>query len=180
MGARYARGADRRPAQNDSRRGWDTREVRRRAAHSGPARARWRCANGYPGIAEMGPRTAAELLNRYRQIEISLTHSPQTARSRTASQNSQRTGQSGDNTDRGQRHSLPNDQSEHITSLRTKCHADADLKLGRLPHDLAASLAALPSMSLTPFAPFLRALRDSVSHERTSSSGLREARLIAG
>ena len=28
--------------------------------------------NGYPGIAGMGPRTAAELLNRYRQIEIFL------------------------------------------------------------------------------------------------------------
>ena len=36
------------------------------------------------------------------------------------------TGQSGDNINRGQRHSLPNDWSEHITSLRTKCHADAD------------------------------------------------------
>jgi hypothetical protein len=36
-------------------------------------------------------------------------------------------------------------------------------------------------MSLTPFAPFLRALRDRVSHDPTSSfSGLREARLIAG
>ena len=31
------------------------------------------------------------------------------------------------------------------------------LKLGRFPHSLAASLAALPSMSLIPFAPFLRA-----------------------
>jgi len=30
------------------------------------------------------------------------------------------------------------------------------LKLGRFPHSLAASLAALPSMSLIPFAPFLR------------------------
>src|SRR4029453_12711734 len=47
------------------------------------------------------------------------------------------TGQSGDNTNGGQRHSLPNDQSEHITSLRAERHADAD---------------------------FLGALRDGVSH----------------
>jgi hypothetical protein len=91
MRAKYARGADRRPAQNDSLRGWDTREVRRRAAaHSGPARARWRCANGYPSIAGIGPRTAAELLNRYRQIEIFLhTFSANSAISHCFSKNSQ-------------------------------------------------------------------------------------------
>ena len=38
-----------------------------------------------------------------------------------------------------------------------KSGAGRRLKLGRFPHSLAASLAALPSMSLTPFAPFLRA-----------------------
>jgi putative endonuclease len=38
-----------------------------------------------------------------------------------------------------------------------KSGAGRRLKLGRFPHSLAASLAALPSMSLIPFAPFLRA-----------------------
>ena len=38
-----------------------------------------------------------------------------------------------------------------------KSGAGRRLKLGRFPHSLAASLAALPSMSLTPLAPFLRA-----------------------
>jgi len=37
-----------------------------------------------------------------------------------------------------------------------KSGAGRRLKLGRFPHSLAASLAALPSMSLIPFAPFLR------------------------
>ena len=35
-----------------------------------------------------------------------------------------------------------------------KSGAGRRLKLGRFPHSLAASLAALPSMSLIPFAPF--------------------------
>ena len=35
-----------------------------------------------------------------------------------------------------------------------KSGAGRRLKLGRFPHSLAASLAALPSMSLTPSAPF--------------------------
>src|SRR4029434_3607259 len=47
------------------------------------------------------------------------------------------TAQTGDNTNRGQRHSLPNDQSEHTTALRAERHADAN---------------------------FLGALRDGVSH----------------
>jgi hypothetical protein len=38
-----------------------------------------------------------------------------------------------------------------------KSGAGRRLKLGRFPHSLAASLAALPSMSLIPVAPFLRA-----------------------
>ena len=38
-----------------------------------------------------------------------------------------------------------------------KSGAGRRLKLGRFPHFLATSLAALPSMSLIPFAPFLRA-----------------------
>ena len=38
-----------------------------------------------------------------------------------------------------------------------KSGAGRRLKLGRFPHSLAASLAALPSVSLIPFAPFLRA-----------------------
>ena len=38
-----------------------------------------------------------------------------------------------------------------------KSGAGRRLKLGRFPHSLAASLAALPSMSLILFAPFLRA-----------------------
>ena len=70
MRARYARGADRRPAQNDSRCGWDTRKVRRHPplipdllALVGDA------ADGYPGIPGIGARTAAQLLNRYGQIE---------------------------------------------------------------------------------------------------------------
>lgn len=37
-----------------------------------------------------------------------------------------------------------------------KSGAGRRLKLGRFPHSLAASLAALPSMSLIPFARFLR------------------------
>jgi len=37
-----------------------------------------------------------------------------------------------------------------------KSGAGRRLKLGRFPHSLAASLAALPSMSLIPFVPFLR------------------------
>ena len=37
-----------------------------------------------------------------------------------------------------------------------KSGAGRRLKLGRFPHSLAASLAALPSMSLIPFPPFLR------------------------
>ena len=37
-----------------------------------------------------------------------------------------------------------------------KSGAGRRLKFGRFPHSLAASLAALPSMSLIPFAPFLR------------------------
>ena len=36
-----------------------------------------------------------------------------------------------------------------------KSGAGRRLKLGRFPHSLAASLAALPSMSLIPLAPFL-------------------------
>jgi putative endonuclease len=36
-----------------------------------------------------------------------------------------------------------------------KSGAGRRLKLGRFAHSLAASLAALPSMSLIPFAPFL-------------------------
>jgi hypothetical protein len=63
-----------------------------------------------------------------------------------------------------------------MISLRTKRHADADLKLGRLPHDLAASLAALPSMSLTPFSPFLRALRNRVSHGAVNADRGKEQR----
>ena len=70
MRARYARGADRRPAQNHSRCGWDTRKVRRQPtlipdllALVGDA------ADGYPGIPGIGARTAAQLLNRYGQIE---------------------------------------------------------------------------------------------------------------
>ena len=70
MRARYARGADRRPAQNDSRCGWDTRKVRRQPplipdllALVGDA------ADGYPGIPGIGAKTAAQLLNRYGQIE---------------------------------------------------------------------------------------------------------------
>src|SRR5205823_13353412 len=70
MRARYARGADRRPAQNDSRCGRDTRKVRRRSplipdllAIVGDA------ADGYPGIPGIGARTAAQLLNRYGLIE---------------------------------------------------------------------------------------------------------------
>src|SRR5438067_12595039 len=70
MRARYARGAGRRPAQNDSRCGWHTRKVRRRSpAHSRPARAAGDAADGYPGIPGIGPRTAAQLLNRYGPIE---------------------------------------------------------------------------------------------------------------
>src|SRR5215831_26800 len=38
-----------------------------------------------------------------------------------------------------------------------KSGAGRRLKLGRFPDSLAASLAALPSMSLIPFSPFLRA-----------------------
>ena len=38
-----------------------------------------------------------------------------------------------------------------------KSGAGRRLKLGRFPHSLAASLAALHSVSLIPFAPFLRA-----------------------
>jgi putative endonuclease len=38
-----------------------------------------------------------------------------------------------------------------------KSGAGRRLKLGRFPRSLAASLAALPSMSLIPFAPFLHA-----------------------
>jgi putative endonuclease len=38
-----------------------------------------------------------------------------------------------------------------------KSGAGRRLKLGRFPHSLAASLAALPCMSLIPFARFLRA-----------------------
>src|SRR4029453_17099748 len=49
MRAGYARGADRRPAQNDSRCRRDTRKVRRRStAHSGPTRARGRCGRRAP------------------------------------------------------------------------------------------------------------------------------------
>ena len=47
------------------------------------------------------------------------------------------TDQSDDNTDRGQRHALPNDQSQHIGFLRTERHANSD---------------------------FMGALRDRVSH----------------
>lgn len=70
MRARYARGADRRPAQNHSRCRWDTRKVRRRSplipdllALVGDA------ADGYPGIPGIGAKAAAQLLNRYGQIE---------------------------------------------------------------------------------------------------------------
>src|SRR5436189_5873834 len=52
------------------------------------------------------------------------------------------TGQSGDNTNRGQRHSLPNDWSEHITSLRTKCHADADFLRALRDHLRVKGLAS--------------------------------------
>src|SRR5438093_10049001 len=49
MRARDARGADRRPAQNDSRCGRDTRKVRRQpATHSGFAGARGRCGRRLP------------------------------------------------------------------------------------------------------------------------------------
>src|SRR5438552_17002802 len=70
MRARYARGADRRPAQNHSRCGWDTRKfgvspqlIPDLLALGGDA------ADGYPGILGIGARTAAQLLNRYGQIE---------------------------------------------------------------------------------------------------------------
>jgi hypothetical protein len=36
----------------------------------------------------------------------------------------------------------------------------AQLKLPRCPHSLTASLAALPSMSLSPFAPFTEIAND--------------------
>ena len=36
----------------------------------------------------------------------------------------------------------------------------AQLKLARYPHSLAASLAALPSMSLIPFTPFAEIASD--------------------
>ena len=49
-----------------------------------------------------------------------------------------------------QRHRMPR-------VFTRKSGAGRRLKLGRFPHSLAASLAALPSMSLIPFAPFLRA-----------------------
>ena len=53
-----------------------------------------------------------------------------------------------------------------------KSGAGRRLKLGRFPHSLAASLAALPSMSLIPFAPFLRAqLRHYLRVKGSASSG---------
>jgi 5'-3' exonuclease len=61
MRAGYARGADRRPAQNDSRCGWDI--IPDLLALVGDA------ADGYPGIPGIGARTAAQLLNRYGPIE---------------------------------------------------------------------------------------------------------------
>ena len=73
MPARCATRCRSTPAQNDSRRGWDTRNfgveprlIADLLALVGDA------ADGYPGIAGIGPRTAAELLNRYDQIEIFL------------------------------------------------------------------------------------------------------------
>src|SRR5438105_9715317 len=70
MRARYACGADRRPAQNDPRCRRDTRKVRRpSAAHSGPVALLGDAADGYPGIPGIGARTAAQLLNRYGRIE---------------------------------------------------------------------------------------------------------------
>ena len=53
-----------------------------------------------------------------------------------------------------------------------KSGAGRRLKLGRFPHSLAASLAALPSMSLIPFAPFLRAqLRHYLRVKGSASRG---------
>ena len=53
-----------------------------------------------------------------------------------------------------------------------KSEAGRRLKLGRFPHALAASLAALPSMSLIPFAPFLRAqLRHYLRVKGSASRG---------
>jgi 5'-3' exonuclease len=70
MRARYARGTDRRPAQNDSRCGWDTRKVRRQPALIPDLLALvGDAADGYPGIPGIGAKTAAQLLNRYGQIE---------------------------------------------------------------------------------------------------------------
>ena len=54
-----------------------------------------------------------------------------------------------------------------------KSGAGRRLKLGRFPHSLAASLAALPSMSLIPFAPFLRTqLRHYLRVKGFASRGL--------
>ena len=90
MRARYARGADRRPAQNDSRCGWDTRKVRRRpAAHSGPARARGRCGRRlprHPWDRRQDRRPAFEPLRSDRKLSVK--RSRRTARSRAALQES--------------------------------------------------------------------------------------------
>src|ERR1043166_9164702 len=88
MRARYAGGADRRPAQNDSRCGWDTRKVRRRsAAYSGPARARGRCGRRlpqHPWDRRQDCRPTFEPLRSNRKITAD--SSRRTARSRTALQ----------------------------------------------------------------------------------------------
>ena len=70
MRARYARGADRRPAQNirdaagiREKFGVDPPLIPDLLALVGDA------ADGYPGIPGIGAKTAAELLNRYGKIE---------------------------------------------------------------------------------------------------------------
>jgi len=47
-----------------------------------------------------------------------------------------------------------------ICYSREDLQALAQLKLARCPHSLTASLAALPSMSLNPFAPFTEIAND--------------------
>src|SRR5437588_2894124 len=90
MRARYARGADRRPAQNDSRCRCDTRKVRRRsAAYSGPARARGRCGRRLPRhfwIRRQDRRPAFEPLRSDRKLSVK--RSRRKARSRAALQES--------------------------------------------------------------------------------------------
>src|SRR5260370_12623360 len=90
MRARYARGADRRPAQNDSRCGRDTRKVRRQpAAHSGFARARRRYSGWlprHPWDRREDGRPAFEPLRSDRKLPVK--RSRRTARSRIALQES--------------------------------------------------------------------------------------------